>query len=86
MYLSILQLALVAIVTLIIGSILGYQIRSPKINQLKKELRIKDASLKGMWSVQEKKQKNKRLESGRLFNKKNEEDPGHVSDVYQANG
>ena len=39
-----------------------------------------------MWSAQEKKQKNKRIDSGRLFNLKKEEDPGHVSDVYQANG
>ena len=86
MYLSILQLIAVSIANLLIGSLIGYQFQNKKINKFKKELRIKDASLKGMWSAQEKKQKNKRLESDRLFNKKNEEDPGHVSDVYQANG
>ena len=85
MYLSILQLIAVSIANLLIGSLIGYQFQNKKINKFKKELRIKDASLKGMWSAQEKKQKNKRLDSNHSSNN-TEVNPSHVSDVYQANG
>lgn len=84
MYLSVLQLIVVSISSFVVGGILGYRLQSKKINSLTKEVRIKDASIKGLWSAQEKKMKQRSANSKFGTSPSAESNPKHVSDNYQA--
>jgi len=83
MYLSLFQLIGIATFLILIGGIIGYCLQLKKIKSLKNELKIKNASLKGMWSTQEKKNREK-LISKHTSNLDKGINPVHISDSYPS--
>ena len=81
MHLSFLQLFIATTILIALGGLLGYRLQKRKITTLKKELKIKDASLKGMWSAQDKKHRKESKPSTPL-NEGNV--PTHISDSFSA--